>query len=61
MKKQLILIALAATLINALAGCTATGKARLRADGKSIVRIVEGAAIRLGEAELQQLINDAQK
>jgi len=40
MKKQLIILAIVATLINALAGCTAASKARIYHDGKTFGRSV---------------------
>ena len=57
---KLILAALAAYCI-ASCSLTADQKKTLRADGKAVVRTVEGTAIRLGEAELQKLIDDSQK
>ena len=40
MKKQLLILAIVATLINALAGCTAASKARIYHDGKTFGRSV---------------------
>jgi hypothetical protein len=40
MKKQLILLAILATIINALAGCTTASKSRIYHDGKTIGRSV---------------------
>jgi len=40
MKKQLLILAIVATIINALAGCTAASKARVYHDGKTIGRSV---------------------
>jgi len=40
MKKQLIILAIVATLINALVGCTTAAKARIYHDGKTFGRSV---------------------
>jgi outer membrane protein assembly factor BamE (lipoprotein component of BamABCDE complex) len=40
MKKQLLILAIVATLINALAGCTTASKSRIYHDGKTFGRSV---------------------
>ena len=58
MKKQLIIIALAATLINALAGCTAASKAKLYHDGKTVGRLALRVATPLAIDAFNQWLDE---
>jgi hypothetical protein len=58
MKKQLILLAIVATLINALAGCTTAAKARVYHDGKTIGRSVLRAGGQLAADAFNQWLDE---
>ena len=58
MKKQLILLAIVATLINALAGCTTASKARVYHDGKTFGRSVLRAGGQLAADAFNQWLED---
>ena len=58
MKKQLIILAIVATLINALVGCTATSKARIYHDGKTFGRSVLRAGGQLAADAFNQWLDE---
>jgi outer membrane protein assembly factor BamE (lipoprotein component of BamABCDE complex) len=58
MKKQLLILALAATLINALAGCTTASKARVYHDGKTFGRSVLRAGGQLAADAFNQWLEE---
>jgi len=58
MKKQLILVAIVATLINSLAGCTTASKAKLYHDGKTVGRLALRVATPLAIDAFNQWLNE---
>ncbi len=58
MKKQLLILAVVATLINALAGCATASKARVYHDGKTFGRSVLRAGGQLAADAFNQWLNE---
>jgi hypothetical protein len=58
MKKQLLILAAIATLINALAGCTTASKARVYHDGKTFGRSVLRAGGQLAADAFNQWLDE---
>jgi len=58
MKKQLIILAVLATIINSLAGCTTASKARVYHDGKTFGRSVLRAGGQLAADAFNQWLEE---
>jgi hypothetical protein len=58
MKKQLLILAIVATLINAFAGCTTASKARVYHDGKTFGRSVLRAGGQLAADAFNQWLDE---
>jgi uncharacterized protein YceK len=60
MKKQLIILAIVAAIVNALAGCATASKARVYHDGKTIGRSVLRAGGQLATDAFNQWLEEQQ-